>query len=347
MFRLAHIEDGPKIIDFLQAYWKADHVYVRHPDLFYYDFQNGESLHFGLMENGDEIVGIFGYFFYNRTAWPDIGGMLWQVTPDIQRRMPLAGLKLRQFVMKRVKHRFFGAPGAATETRSIYQRLGMVWAPLEHFVGTDRPENWPSFIKINGGILAPAPKEIEVKQLHKITELYALDDDIFKSQTPLKDSDYLARRFLCHPFRRYQLWLVRQAGAQTVIVTRRQEVADVHVLRVIDVLGDPDRAASAIGAVFAIEKPHCAYVDFVAYGFNSGNFSDLGFASVDFANDQDCVPNHFEPLVGRSVQIFGNCDAGFPATTMVRGNGDQDRPNDVGFEMIPFYSFNEVRAGGV
>ena len=330
MFRLAKIEDGQQIIDFLQAHWNAEHVYVRIPELFYYDFQQGKHLNFGLLEIGGVIKGVFGYFFYNNTSDPDIGGMLWQVTPDIQHRMPFAGLQLRHFVLQHVKHRFFGSPGANPQTRVIYQRLGMIWAPMEHFAGTDKQERWPTFIKIKGGVLKSKLKKVCVTQLIDSPELQSIDDKIFQAQTPIKDLSYIERRFLKHPFRSYQIWLVESPCAQNVVITRRQNVEDLMLLRVIDVLGDPDRAAGAICAVFDKEKHCCSYVDFVAYGFKSNFFKDIGFAQVDFdKRGQDYVPNYFEPLIERPVQIFANYDNGFATTTMVRGNGDQDRPNDI------------------
>lgn len=330
MFRLAKIKDGQQIINFLEAHWNADHVYVRFPELFYYDFQQGKRLNFGLMEIGGVIKGIFGYFFYNKTSNPDIGGMLWQVTPDIQRRIPLAGLRLRQFVLQQVKHRFFGSPGANPQTRVIYQRLGMTWAPMEHFVGTDKQEHWPTFIRIRGGVLKPKPRVLRATQLIGSSELQSIDNKIFQAQTPIKDLNYIERRFLKHPFRSYQIWLVESPAAQNVVVTRRQNIKDLLVLRVIDVIGDPDRAAGAICAVFDKEKHCCSYVDFVAYGFNSNLFRSMGFARVDFdKKGQDYVPNYFEPLSESPVQLFANCDSGYTATTMVKGNGDQDRPNDI------------------
>lgn len=330
MFRLAKIEDGEQIIDFLQAHWKADHVYVQFPELFYYDFQQGKYLNFGLLEIGGVIKGIFGYFFYNNSTYPDIGGMLWQISPDIQHRIPLAGLQLRQFVLQKVKHRFFGSPGANPNTRVIYQRLGMTWAPMEHFAGTDKPESWPAFIKIRGGVLKPKSKKVCVTQLIDLSEIRSIDDKIFQYQTPIKDVDYIERRFLKHPFRSYQIWLVESSSTITIVITRRQYVKDLIVLRVIDVLGDPDRAAGAICAVFDKEKHCCSYVDFVAYGFKKNLFRNAGFARVDFdKKGQDYVPNYFEPLVESPVQLFANHDSGFATITMVRGNGDQDRPNDI------------------
>jgi hypothetical protein len=336
LFRLAKIEDGQQIIDFLRAHWNPDHVYVRFPKLFYHDFQQGKYLNFGLMEIGGVIKGIFGYFFYNNTSYPDIGGMLWQVTPDIQRRIPLAGLQLRQFVLQQVKHRFFGSPGANPQTRVIYQRLGMIWAPMEHFAGTDKQERWPTFVKVKGGVIKPRLKKVCVKQLIDTPELRSIDDKIFEAQTPIKDINYIERRFLKHPFRNYQIWLVKSPGAQNVVVTRRQNIKDLMVLRVIDVLGNPDCAAGAICAVFDKEKHCCSYVDFVAYGFKSNFFTNIGFARVDFdKKGQDYVPNYFEPLVESPVQIFANCDSGYSATTMVKGNGDQDRPNDIKVSFSP------------
>ena len=70
-----------------------------------------------------------------------------------------------------------------------------------------------------------------------------------------------------------------------------------------------------------------AYVDFVASGFDNKQFFNHGFSEIDFSNPTNYAPNLFEPLVEKSVQIFANSYHGYTDTVMVRGNGDQDRPN--------------------
>lgn len=327
MFRIAKINDTDAILDYLHASWRGNHPYVRHPDLFLFDFQNGSDLNIGVLEYGGKIQGIFGYFLYNSSETPDIGGMLWSVNSKVQKAIPLAGIRLRSFIMGSVPHRFFGSPGASRGTKAIYEKLGKVWKPLEHYVGTDRETRWPDFISIKGGILKNQTCRCTVRAICDARNDRQFSDEIFQSQTPTKDRNFLERRYLKNPFRKYDLWCIYTSDNQLIVVTRKLRVKDCEILRVVDVIGCPTLAANAISAVYFAYKSKPAYIDFVACGFSANAFKELGFASVDFKNDRVVVPNYFEPFEKRSVQLFANYDPGFPATTMVRGNGDQDRPN--------------------
>ena len=327
MFRLATLNDKPAILQLIAKYIHPNHVYVRRSDLFEYDFACADKLNIAVIEHDGSIEGIFGYFFYNYSLEPDIGGMLWISSDRAQKWSRFAWIQLRDFVLKSVKHRFCGAPGANVKTKIIYERFKKSWMPMEHFVCSLRPSSMPDFLKIR---LEPLrmPKNIcYVSQIRDFDEIKTLDPDIFYFQCPIKDLAYLCWRYFDNPFREYLLWRVDIGKTNMLVVIRIQNRGPHKILRVIDLIGKPELAADAISAVYHSIEGHYCYLDFVAAGFMADTFFELGFAGVDFSDARVIVPNHFEPFVAESSQIHAVCDSGFSNVTMVKGNGDQDRPN--------------------
>ncbi len=329
MFRLAKTSDKERIINFIMTHWDREHVYVRYPKLFEYDFIRNSKLTMGLMEIDEEIKGIFGYFFYNSRANPDIGGMLWKVADDASKIAPLPGINLRKFVLDNIKHRFFGAPGAGLQTKPIYELLGCKWHELKHYIGTLSYQHLPKKINFEGGILQNNKKKFKTSELITLEQLKMVNGKIFLEQTPEKDVEFLIWRYANHPYNNYKIWLVHHDHCESLVVTRFQKIYDKEILRIIDYIGSPELAASSIYSVFFNfpKNQALAYVDFVASGFDNKQFFNHGFSEIDFNNPTNYAPNLFEPLVEKSVQIFANSYHGYTDTVMVRGNGDQDRPN--------------------
>ena len=313
----------------MQEHWDLNHVYVRHPELFKYDFIRNSKLTMGLLEIEGKIEGLFGYFFYNENPVPDIGGMLWTVTKKANNTIPLSGVKLRDFVLNNVKHRFFGSPGAGLQTKQIYKLIGSEWIELDHFVGTFSNHKLPTKINFEGGILSRNEKKYPLFQITKFEHFQMIENKIFKSQFPEKDLGYLNWRYFEHPYNKYTIWLIEHEFSQYIVVTRIQKLHNELILRVVDFIGEPKFAPAAIYNVYSqSSKTHSlTYVDFVASGFDKKEFFKFGFVSIDFNDPRIYVPNLFEPLVERSTQVYANSYKGFENVTMVRGNGDQDRPN--------------------
>lgn len=329
MFRLAELSDCDLIIRFIRDHWDSNHVYVRHPSLFRYDFIRDGRLTIGLLEDQGRIEGIFGYFFYNKEENPDIGGMLWKVSEYAQRSVPMAGLRLRNFVLKAVPHRFFGSPGSGFQTKAIYDLLGCEWIELDHFVGKFPWQEWPKDVILREGSIKPLTRECEIRQLTTLRELFEIPKQIFMHQTPLKDFSYLAWKYCFHPYHYYNIWSLRFPSELVIIVSRLQKVGENKIMRIIDYLGPVDFAAPSVSNLFAtLQGPqNLSYVDFVCSGFSRDSFEELGFIAVNFEDINSAVPNLFDPLVAKSVQLFANADPGFDNVIMVKGNGDQDRPN--------------------
>lgn len=325
--RFADTGDADGIIDFIGQYLNREHVYVRKPEMLLHDFQSGNQLNFGLLEVDGKLQGIFGYFFYNEEAIPDIGGMIWKVTEAVEKRIPLAGLAVRDFVISHVPHRFYGSPGAARSTERIYRVLGMNWIEMDHFYGLARSTELPEFVSSSDAVFMEKPVGMQLQLITSAPVLCRLAADLSGTQTPVKGSAYLVNKYLDNPYRKYDLWACTVEHGQAVVVTRDQPCQGASILRVIDYLGKPALAAEAIAAVYHARRHSVAYVDFVCSGFDGSLFRAQGFRKVDFEDESEVVPNLFEPFVGKSSRLYAQATHGFENVVMVKGNGDQDRPN--------------------
>jgi hypothetical protein len=305
-------------------------VYVNSPSLFRYDFVRSEELTLGLIEINGRIEGIFGYFYYSDFKIPDIGGMLWKVTRIAQAFHPIAGLALRNFVLSKIPHRFFVSPGAGLDTKLIYERLGLDWIELRHFLGKLPGQTWPHFIKMKEGTDLRLHAPAQVTRLTKLRHITSINNSLFSYQSPVKDIGYLAWKYFYHPHHHYQIWSVQGVNAKSVVVSRIQKCNGLHVMRIVDFFGPLSEIAGAISSIFfnASKIAKLEYVDVVCrFSSDRDLFAQAGFLEVDFSNPEEVVPNYFDPLVVRSIQIYANADPGFDNLAIFRGNGDQDRPN--------------------
>lgn len=326
---MACLEDIDSIINFICNHWQSDHIYVKNPSLFRYDFVRGNELTLGILELESRIEGIFGYFYYNESPMPDIGGMLWRVSDKAEKIVPLAGVKLRNYVLHNIPHRFFGSPGAGAQTEAIYRVIKQQWIPMQQYLGKAEDDPWPEFVRLPQKSLQNVPGSQSLELVSRVCDLKSINPLIFEHQTPIKDYSYLLWRYFFNPFHHYYIWKMEINSEESLLVVRMQRIANHTIMRVIDYIGNIGSAAQVLAAVFfQMRKQHrFAYVDFVCSGFDSAKFTEIGFHALDFEDKATSAPNLFEPLVLQSKQVFANANFGFDNVTMVRGNGDQDRPN--------------------
>ena len=153
-----------------------------------------------------------------------------------------------------------------------------------------------------------------------------------------RDAAYLRWRYAEHPRFDYHVSLARADGGEVrgLLVSRPQRVRDrdEEVVRVVELLGDPDAQAALIVALLdRVDGERTAFIDFYC---TSGRFAAtlerFGFAPEDPAAP---LPSLFQPLdprrarltgafgaAGRDADLFAGEDVYF-----TRSDGDQDRPN--------------------
>lgn len=355
-FSFAQINDSPAIMHFMGEHWRKDHVLSWNRELLLKDFQDqklSDRLNIGLVKNSEgDLLGIFGFIFYNQSELPDMAGSLWKITDEAQKQYPMLGIQLRNFVINNIPHRFFAAPGAGLQTQTIYQVIRMNWHRMQQFfrINPNLPEYYLiqcSDIKAHG-INASLP-EVELIKVDKATveeQLSTFDFDAFPQIVPHKDKSYILRRYFDYPFYEYDVYLVKRKDAPSLadfndkikpenIVVCRRALATVEgesqaasAYRIVDFLGEDILLPNILDALAQkMVEAGDEYLDFICHGFNEVLMKQGGMQALNFDSEDCIVPNFFEPLLMKNVPVYCVSDKTDLHFRQCKADGDQDRPN--------------------
>lgn len=329
--------DIPALKRFIADHWRAGHVLSQSDELWIRDFARDDHLTVGVARDSHgELAGIFGYIPYSSDPVPDIAGSLWRVTSHAQRASPMLGIRLRQFVVRSVPHRVFGAPGANVQTREVYRMLRMNWSAMDqlYWINPD----------VEGGRIATVPvtrprvgRSADSGQvtLHRLTDPSQLDRfpfERYRDVAPFKDRAYVAHRFFGYPYAAYDVHALEVGGEwSNLVVTRRVLARGSSALRVVDYYG----SAGHIGAVLSGVSRLAAemgdeYADFVCLGMrDQQGVASAGWATLDLARTDVVIPNLFDPFVAENRPIYCVWDPTSLPYRQFKADGDQDRPNSL------------------
>ena len=326
--KIASKKEADIVVEFLKNHWRKDHILVLDRELFLYEFQNENNLNIAIAKDGDEVVGIFGYIFYNSLNLPDMAGSLWKVKDGCKE--PFLGLKLRDFAIKNIAHRFFAAPGTNLQTKDIYKMLGMDFEKLNHFFMINHDKKEYKIAKIPNSF---KQKEItktafKVKELKTRDELNLFNFIKYKDILPYKDANYVEKRFINHPYYKYSIFLIEKNESQTLFVTREVAFENSKALRVVDFYGDENLLQMSNFLKDLIQKNSYEYVDFLNYGIDKRSLKDAGFHLLQEEKDV-VIPNYFEPFLQENKDIYFVKDKTNLPFRMCKADGDQDRPNRI------------------
>jgi len=346
---------------FIAQHWRKDHVLSWNRELFLKDFQNqklSERLNIGLVKDAQcELLGIFGFIFYNQSDLPDLAGSLWKVTDEAQKQYPMLGIQLRNFVINNVPHRFFAAPGAGLQTQPVYQVIRMNWHRMQQFFRIN-----PSLLEYHLIQCQEARQQsanssfegVELIKLHKETaedQLSTFDFEAFPQIVPRKDKAYFLRRYFDYPFYEYDVYLVKRMATSTsldlsdkirpenIVVCRRAfatvdgESRSASAYRIVDFLGEEVLLPSIL-QILAQKMVEAGdeYLDFICHGFNEDLIKQGGLQPLAFDSKDCIVPNFFEPLVMENIPVYCVSDKTDLQFRQCKADGDQDRPNGIKFD---------------
>jgi len=332
----ATLQDTEKLMKFLDEHWKKDHILSQDKNLFLYEFQEGERLNFGIAKDADgEILGLFGFMKYNSLSLPDLAGSLWKVKDDC--KVPLLGLKLREFVVNNIKHRFFAAPGAGIQTKPIYQIIKMDWNQMEQYYFPNPTIKDFQILKLPDSLKKTHLQEknvneqIKINKVKEIDELQQFDFKKYQNIVPFKDLSYIQKRFVNHPIYSYDIYTVKkEKRIENIFICRSVDTVDSKAYRIVDFYGFENNMDSIVRflSTFIIENKY-EYFDFLCHGFNKDKMLSAGLYKVDFESEV-VVPNFFEPFVQKNIPVYCVSDRIEESNMHFRqckADGDQDRPN--------------------
>jgi len=327
----AQREDLPELMEFMNKCWRQGHILSKNPELFLHEFWEEKKLRLNLAiakYDKQELIGLFGFIPYSSAEFPDIAGSLWKVD-EKRSDEPMLGLKLRNFVIENVPHRFCAAPGAGLQTKEIYKFLKMDWFRMPHYYLRN-----PQY-EVRIGVFVETARELflpvlvaEVQQL-TAEELTDFPYKSFSSIAPLKDANYMKKRYIDYPYYDYRLLRFSHEEETCLVVYRFQEAEGGKILRIVDFLGEEKLIPQVTAYLYQlIQKESCEYADFIIEGIDYNLMNEFGWNLVDFDSNEVIVPNHFGPFVRKNVPIYCVADRNSKLKfRQCKADGDQDRPS--------------------
>ncbi|SKB66965.1 hypothetical protein SAMN06296386_103306 [Lachnospiraceae bacterium] len=333
--RLATEDDIDSIMQFIDKYWSAGHLMSTNRKYFEYEFLIDGKVNFVIAVDRatNTIQGIRGLLFSSKNPEKrDYWGSIWKANTG-DGNFPLLGTEIRKRTESLIGCRYnLGVGQNINTTMIVGSRFKKQIVRLDHFYRLN-PEVKDFKIAVIkdrfDGSFSSMSCSTKVEKVSDIDDLKSKFDVEAIDSIPYKDNWFIKHRYFDHPWYDYSIYLLSKDGekASALMVTRQVEANGSRVLRVIDYIGDQSAMAGA-GQFFdeMLRKTGCEYVDFYVYGFEAGYLKSAGFKNRYEGDDENVIPNYFEPFVQENKDMAGFCDIGSDVT-ICKGDGDQDRPN--------------------
>ena len=326
------------VVEFIEQHWKPGHILTTCRSVLDWQYRDADGKGYAFIlarRSGDQsLLGILGYIETNRfDPSNDSANVIWLTTWKVRDDAGVSGLgiQLLQYLTQIQPHRAIGAIGLTPSTLPLYRAFGYTVGELQHYVRPNPSTEWFELASIS---FRSRPLERVAKGIGP-TRL--ITDDDFNhvalsppvASVPLKSVEYFRRRYAQHPVYRYVVEAVGgPGGALGLLAARIVEQAGRRALRIVDFSGSIDTLGTIGWQIDRLlEEFHAEYADVYNAGIPEEIFAQAGFSRID-PNGPDIVPDHFEPFERRNVRLW-YAMKGADAPVLFKGDGDQDRPNQV------------------
>lgn len=330
IIRLGKYEDIPAILEFIKTEWNSNHIFVRNREFFEYEHYIDGRIN-GLLAINKDAGTIDGILLFYQTQkqleGSDFFGGIWCVAKSC--KIPMLGYKLVDSVQKLTGIRGHSGVGInPTTTANVFKHIrGQHVGKLKHFYRLSERKEYEIASVVKKEIIQVKDEGAVLIELLDIDELKAVFNlERYRNQYPFKDLWYIEKRYYNHPIYDYKVFGIKSDDEITgILVTRLITIDQRRVWRIIDVLGDAD-VLKLVGN--SIEEKlqlfDCEYVDIYEIGISNETMYMAGFSELK-EDDENIIPNHFEPFEKRNIDLWYHTPYDF--YHIYKGDGDQDRPN--------------------
>lgn len=327
---IATVNESPEIMQFIDTHWKKNHILGVDRLIFDYQYKNIRDPRFLNMvvarNLAGNIVGIFGFIPCEPDKIDcDIFGSIWKVIDE--NKHPLLGLRLIQFMKKRIKGSFVTLGNNEIST-AIFKHMKFDSGQLIHwYLGNEysRRKNIASNLNIvDHKILS---NDYSLRKLKM--DAHVFNDLDLTSCSPGKNFSYLQHRFIEHPVYEYEFWgIFSQTDLKACLITREQRCNDSKCIRGVDFYGHDQFLYGCTGDLYRmLINRDVEYLDLYAFGLDPSKMLGRGFS---YPTGDVVVPNYFEPFEKNNIPIRFAFKTNGPVDVRIfKADGDQDRPNNV------------------
>ena len=131
---VAKNSDMKEIMNFINSYWKKNHILAKNKKIFLFQHGNKKKLNFIISKNEkNKINGIIGFIKASKDNNSDVWTSTWKVLKNSID--PMLGVRLLEFI-KKLGYRSIMSAGINLDTVGIYKYLGYSTGKLDHFFFT-------------------------------------------------------------------------------------------------------------------------------------------------------------------------------------------------------------------
>ncbi len=322
MISFARIEEIDEIMPFIDNEWRKGHILARDRLFFEWMYVKDDTVNFVISRNDDWIIdGVLGYVPYDEKN-TQIALTVWKALKSAN---GMIGMSMLSFVEKELKPVIIASPGVnPSTTTAIYRYFKHEVRKMDHYYRlAERSDYFIPTINENKGLKKPMHSTAKMKRITSFEE-YEAERIIFADNAIRKDSWYIRRRYFEHPIFEYIHYIIADNNKKLDVIIREQEVDGHKCIRVVDLLGD---YRLLIDFTFELDRILVAgkyeYIDCYAYSIEKNIWDNAGWLNVE--ETKNVIPNYFAPFERRNIDLYCSCKP--KGIVVLRGDGDQDRPN--------------------
>ena len=343
-FSISGINQSIKIIKFINQNWKKNHILTKNKKLLDWQYRNINGYNFVLAsdQNFEFINGILGFIEPKRYSKKYTSGLYWLALWAVKKSSrPGLGVGLIKYLIKRFNVKIISTVGLSSDAIQIYKALKYNVGKMDHFFILNDCLDKFSILKINKKFKKikniPNKKTIDLIEIQKNEikdnrkKLNACRTNIF----PVKDFEYINKKYLKHPFYSYRLFVTyeidKPAKPTSIIIMRVINVKKSSILRIIDFLGDK-KVLLKLEKEFkkVLYREGHEYIDLLVHGMDKNKMQTSGYRIVN--NNNFIVPNLFEPFKKININVhfaykFFDKNIKNRKFFIFKGDGDKERPN--------------------
>ncbi|HCJ09058.1 MAG TPA: hypothetical protein DHV96_12080 [Lachnospiraceae bacterium] len=325
-YRRAKKEEIPDVMQFIEKYWKKDHILAMDREFFDWMYVDEDKVNFYIAIEDGKIYGINGIIIYNSQDNPSISGALWKV---IKCGNPMLGLELAEAIWEEIHNECAYGIGLNVKTAVRIAKLnGDEVGKMKHFYRLGDKKDYQIAV-VNNKIIPKVQKgSCQLILLSENEFSNKVKDSILRMNRPYKDKKYLIHRYFNHPIYKYQVYGIQRpdGSMESFLVGRKVEYNHSRILKLVDFIGyEEDLCQTGYALEKLIEENDYEYVDMYCTGLEKKTFEQMGFIYRD-EKDENIIPNYFEPFEQKNVDIYYGAPD-LKGIKMFRGDGDQDRPS--------------------
>ncbi|NDJ28027.1 hypothetical protein DMB95_07815 [Campylobacter sp. MIT 12-8780] len=327
--RFCHIDEADLLMNFIENHWKKGHILAHSKELLDFQHLDKENKRYNFVvafntqsKEFDAILGFIPLSKYDISlkSLNEYWLAIWMVKKEFAKHG--IGLKLYYHFIKCFEPSSIGIIGISEDAKKIYKAFKYKIDFLQHFY--IKNETLKDFKIASFSQNLQALSSSSTHKIEQISLASFKNTKLFLAHSPRKSLDFFINRYEKHPFYTYEFFgIFEKDFLQCILVMRENKIQGAKCLRIVDFAGTfPNNLYAQFQTL--LQKRQCEYLDLLCYTENASEILKAGFICK---NEQDLVPNYFEPFEKKNVNIEFAYKTEAKDYILCKADGDQDRPN--------------------